>query len=70
MIHRLIDMIPQELALAGTFRAALHGRVVVLVGSLLSALLAHLERHWVSTPARIWWVFRKMSSGIIGMSAV
>ena len=35
----------QELALAGTFRAALHGRVVVLVGSLLSALLAHLERN-------------------------
>eukprot|EP00913_Durusdinium_trenchii_P033455 g31322.t1 len=34
-----------ELALAGTFRAALHGRVVVLVGSLLSALLAHLERN-------------------------
>jgi hypothetical protein len=34
------------LALAGTFRAALHGRVVVLVGSLLSALLAHLERRW------------------------
>ena len=35
----------QELALAGTFRAALHGKVVVLVGSLLSALLAHLERN-------------------------
>eukprot|EP00435_Cladocopium_sp_Y103_P013537 s420_g3.t1 len=35
----------KELALAGTFRAALHGRVVVLVGSLLSALLAHLERN-------------------------
>ena len=34
-----------ELAMAGTFRAALHGRVVSLVGSLLTVLLAHLDRN-------------------------
>jgi hypothetical protein len=34
-----------ELSLAGTFRNALHNRVVVLVGSLLTVLLAHLDRN-------------------------
>jgi len=34
-----------ELALAGTFRAALHNRIAVLVGSLLTVLLAHLDRN-------------------------
>eukprot|EP00928_Gymnodinium_smaydae_P026162 TRINITY_DN20620_c1_g3_i2.p1 TRINITY_DN20620_c1_g3~~TRINITY_DN20620_c1_g3_i2.p1 ORF type:complete len:2734 (+),score=683.56 TRINITY_DN20620_c1_g3_i2:907-8202(+) len=34
-----------ELALAGTFRVALHNRVTVLVTSLLTALLAHLDRN-------------------------
>jgi len=34
-----------ELALAGTFRAALHGRVVVLVSSLITALWAHMDRN-------------------------
>uniref|UniRef100_A0A7S1FB82 RZ-type domain-containing protein n=1 Tax=Noctiluca scintillans TaxID=2966 RepID=A0A7S1FB82_NOCSC len=34
-----------ELALAGTFRAALHNRIVVLVTSLFTALLAHLDRN-------------------------
>jgi hypothetical protein len=35
----------RELAMAGTFRAALHNRVAVLVGSLLTVLLAHLDRN-------------------------
>eukprot|EP00931_Biecheleriopsis_adriatica_P017997 TRINITY_DN1271_c1_g1_i1.p1 TRINITY_DN1271_c1_g1~~TRINITY_DN1271_c1_g1_i1.p1 ORF type:complete len:4782 (+),score=1057.93 TRINITY_DN1271_c1_g1_i1:65-14410(+) len=34
-----------ELALAGTFRAALHSKIVVLIGSLISALVAHLDRN-------------------------
>eukprot|EP00927_Polykrikos_kofoidii_P043511 TRINITY_DN37576_c0_g1_i1.p1 TRINITY_DN37576_c0_g1~~TRINITY_DN37576_c0_g1_i1.p1 ORF type:complete len:1623 (-),score=285.47 TRINITY_DN37576_c0_g1_i1:81-4868(-) len=34
-----------ELMLAGTFRAALHNRVMVLVSSLLTVLLAHLDRN-------------------------
>jgi hypothetical protein len=34
-----------ELALAGTFRAALHNRIVVLIGSLMTVLLAHLDRN-------------------------
>jgi hypothetical protein len=34
-----------ELAMAGTFRAALHGRIATLVTSLLTVLLAHLDRN-------------------------
>jgi len=34
-----------ELALAGTFRAALHNRITILLTSLLTALLAHLDRN-------------------------
>ncbi|CAK0799979.1 unnamed protein product [Prorocentrum cordatum] len=40
-----IAMAAHELAMAGTFRAALHNRVAVLVGSLLTVLLAHLDRN-------------------------
>lgn len=34
-----------ELTLAGTFRAALHNRVTVIVSSLLTVLLAHLDKN-------------------------
>eukprot|EP00930_Biecheleria_cincta_P035478 TRINITY_DN24399_c0_g1_i1.p1 TRINITY_DN24399_c0_g1~~TRINITY_DN24399_c0_g1_i1.p1 ORF type:complete len:4764 (+),score=1067.82 TRINITY_DN24399_c0_g1_i1:48-14339(+) len=63
-----------ELAQAGTFRAALHNRIVNLLGSLTTAVLAHLDRNGgldllVQSPKRELWLKLSFASLTSPLSA-